>query len=108
MVITNTFYQLLFVIITAAFFVFSNLVTFQWTKTGQNWLWIPVFLSACIGYVFFGYYVKQTNLSISSGLVDAFIVIFSILIGIFILKDVVTFKQTIGLLFAIVAVTLIL
>ena len=102
------FYQILFVSITAGFFVFSNIISYQWAKTNQYWLWPLIFFSACVGYILFGFLVKQSNLSVSSGLVDALIVIISILIGIFVFKDVVTIKQTIGLVLACISVILIL
>ena len=104
----NIFYQFLFVAVTVGFFVAGNMITAQWAKTGNNLLWIPVFISAAIGYVLFGYLIKQTNLSISAGLVDAGIVVFSILIGIFILKDAVDAKQVAGLILACLAVILLI
>lgn len=104
----NILYQILLVTVTVGFFIASNVIASQWAKTNQHWLWFPIFISACIGYVLFGYLIRQTNLSITSGLVDALIVIISILIGIFIVKDAVTTKQIIGLILAIFAVILIL
>ncbi len=104
----NVFYQFLLVVIIAGLFVAGNVITAHWAKTGQNLLWIPVFISAAVGYVLFGLLVKQTNLAIGAGLVDALLVIFSILIGVFILKDVVNTKQIIGLVFAILAAILLI
>lgn len=103
----NIFYQIIFVLITTGFFVAGNVITSYWAKTNNNLLWIPIIISASIGYFLFGLMLKQTNLSVSSGLVDAGIVIFSILIGIFIFKDIVTAKQAIGLILACLAVILI-
>ena len=104
----NIIYQLLFVLITTGFFVAGNTITAQWAKTNNHFLWIPIFLFACIGYVLFGLLVKQTNLAIGTGLVDALLVIISILIGILIFKDIVTIQQTIGLILACVALILII
>src|SRR3989344_7511959 len=104
----NTFYQFLFVFITTGFFVAGNVITAQWAKTGQNLLLIPIFIVACIGYVLFGLLIKQTNLAISTGLVDALLVVLSISIGIFILKDAVNTQQIVGLVLACLAVILMI
>src|SRR3989344_3260269 len=104
----NTLYQFLFALITAGFFIASNVITAYWVKTNNNLLWIAVFISASIGYIFFGSLIKQTNLSISTGLVDTLLLIISILIGIFILKDVINIQQTVGLILACLAVILLI
>ena len=104
----NVLFQIVFVLITASFFVFGSLITTHWAKTDQVWLWIPVFVSASMGYILFGYLIKNTNLSISAGLVDATILIVSILIGIFVFKDVVTTRQAIGLVLASLSLLLVL
>jgi|SRR3989344_5912959 len=105
----NIFYQFLFVLVTTGFFVIANVITSQWAKTGQHLLWIPIFLSAIIGYTLFGLLIRQyqNSLSIAVGVVDALLVVVSILIGVFILKDVVNLKQVFGLIFACLAVMLL-
>jgi|SRR3989344_8201212 len=104
----NTLYQFLFVFITAGFFIASNVITTYWAKTNNHLLWIPIFISASIGYILFGLLIKQTNLSISTGLIDSLLLIISILIGIFILKDVINIQQTVGLILACLAVILLI
>ena len=104
----NIFYQLLFILVTTGFFVAGNTITAQWAKTNNHLLWIPIFISAAIGYVLFGLLVKQTNLAIGTGLVDALLVVISILIGIFIFKDVINIQQAVGLVFACIAVVLLI
>ncbi|KKP43024.1 MAG: hypothetical protein A2639_01745 [Candidatus Staskawiczbacteria bacterium RIFCSPHIGHO2_01_FULL_34_27] len=104
----NIFYQFLFIFVTTGFFVACNVITAQWAKTGQNLLWIPVFVCAMIGYILFGLLIKQTNLAVSSGLVDALLVVLSISIGIFILKDAVNTQQIVGLVLACLAVILMI
>ena len=104
----SIFYHFLFVLITTAFFVAANTITAHWAKTSNNLLWIPVFICAIIGYVLFGLLIKQTNFSISVGIVDALLVVISILIGVFILKDIVSIKQIMGLAFACLAVMLLI
>ena len=104
----NIFYQILFVLVTTSFFVAGNTITAQWAKTNNHWLWIPIFISAVIGYFLFGLLVKQTNLAIGAGLIDALLVIISILIGIFIFKNMVTIQQAIGLVLASIAVILLI
>lgn len=104
----NVFYNILFVVITTSFFVAGNYITAQWARTNNNLLWIPVFISACLGYVLFGFLIKRSNLSISTGLVDAILVIASILIGLFIFKDLISAKQLIGLILACIAVVLLI
>lgn len=51
---------------------------------------------------------KAKNLAVSTGLVDALIVVISILIGIFILKDAVTIPQAAGLALAFLAVAFLM
>lgn len=104
----NPFFQFLFVLVTTGFFVAGNSLTAHWAKTSQHFLWIPIFLSAMIGYILFGFLIKQTNFSISVGLVDSLIIVLSILIGIFIFKDTVNVQQGLGLVFACLAVILLI
>ena len=104
----NILFQILLVTITTGLFVVGNTITAHWAKTNNHFLWVPIIISAVIGYFLFGLLVKQTNLTISAGLIDAFLVIISIKIGIFIFKDVVTFKQVIGLVLACIAVIFII
>src|SRR3989338_3113865 len=103
----NFFYQILFVLITTGFFVAGNTITAHWARTNQQWLWIPIVLCAAIGYMLFGLLIRQTNFSVSVGLVDALLVVISIAIGVFILKDTVNIQQMIGLAFACLAVILL-
>jgi drug/metabolite transporter (DMT)-like permease len=104
----SAFYQFLLALLSSGFFVAANVITSHWSKTEQTLLLIPVVIFSFVGYILFGLLIKQSNLAISSGLVDALIVIFSILIGIFILNDTVTNRQLIGLILACLAVILLL
>lgn len=101
-------FQLIIAALSASFFVASNVVASHWAKTSQHWLWLPIFGMAATGYILFGVLIKQSNLSISAGLVDTIIVIGSILIGTLFLQDALTTRQTIGLVFAILAVIFVM
>lgn len=89
-------------------FVGGNTITAQWAKTNNHVLWIPIFLCAVIGYVLFGFLVRQTNLAIGTGLVDALLVVASITIGVFTFEDPVNTQQVVGLVFASLAVILLI
>ena len=93
---------------TASFFVFSNSLTGIWAKTHQWWLWIPICLAACVGYFTFGVLMKQANLSVSTGLVDTLILICSIIVGVFLFRDVLTARQIIGLSLACASVIILM
>lgn len=93
-------------IIACAFiFIACDAASALWAKTNNKYFFLAIFISP-LGYLLFGYINKYSSLSISSGLVNAMVIICTILIGIFYFGDVLKMNQIAGLLAAIFAVIL--
>ena len=87
-------------------FILSDSLSASWGKSGNLIALIAVCFLAPFGYFFFGLLSKNNTLSVASGLVNVMIVIGTILIGIFYFNDDITYRQKIGLVFAVLSVFL--
>lgn len=92
---------------SALLFILSDSLSANWGKNGNVWSLVIMCFVAPVGYVLFGLLNRNTSLSVSSGLVNIFLIIGTILIGIFYFDDVLTTRQSFGLIFAIIAVILL-
>jgi multidrug transporter EmrE-like cation transporter len=100
-------YKWILIFACAAFFILSDSLSASWGKTGQANPLIVMTILAPIGYLLFGLINRNSTLAVSSGLVNVIIIIGTIMVSVFYFKDPVTGRQTIGLLFAFLAVALL-
>ena len=88
-------------------FVFVDWFSVKWFETG-NFLYAPLIaVLATAAYWIFGWVSNHTSLSVTSGLINTGIVVGTILVGIFVRKDVLDAQQKIGLITAISSVALL-
>jgi len=87
-----------------------NLSFLKMLRTGQvtnmAWLGLPVLVYALQPIIFF-FGLKYTSLTVLNLLWDVISDILVTTAGIFYFKEVVTFRQTIGIVFAVIAVVLL-
>ncbi|MBP9773124.1 MAG: hypothetical protein KBD00_00660 [Candidatus Peribacteraceae bacterium] len=104
----NFINQWFFIIGATGLFILSDALAANWAKNDSPVSIALLLALAPLGYIFFGYLNKIRSLSVSSGLVNMFLLIGTILVGVFIFNDSITVKQIIGLCFAFVAVFLLI
>jgi hypothetical protein len=100
-------YKWFLILLSAAIFVLSDTLSASWGKTGNRFSLIAMLITAPLGYIAFAILNKNTTLSVSSGLVNIFLLIGTICVGIFYFGDSLTIRQGAGLVFATVAVVLL-
>jgi multidrug transporter EmrE-like cation transporter len=99
-------YQWLIIVLSASLFVFCDYLSTNWARTNNMNSIVLVFVLGPIAYILFGLLTRIKSVSISSGIVNMFLLIGTILVGIFIFKDHLDIKQIFGLILALIAVIL--
>lgn len=99
--------QWIFVIGTATIFILCDAISAFWARTGNHMALAGICVLAPLGYYLFGILNKQISLSVSSGLVNVFLLTGAILFGVFIFHDHLTSKQIAGLFFATITIFLL-
>lgn len=102
------FYKWMLIIICAAAFILCDTLSAHWGRTNNQASLVTMSILAPIGYIVFGQTNRNSNLAVSSGMVNMMLIIGTIMISIFYFKDVLTIRQTFGLGFAITAVGLMI
>ncbi len=100
-------YQWLLIFISAALFVYCDYLSTNWARFNSLYSIVGVFVLAPIGYILFGLLTRSKTVSVSSGLVNMFLLIGTILVGIFLFKDALSIKQEMGLVLAVIAIALL-
>lgn len=103
----STLTKILLGISVASIFVLSDYLSAQWGKTSSTTFFVLMVVTAPIAYIFFGVMAKWNGLAVTSGLVNTWIVIGSIAVGLVFFKEKITQVQTVGLLLAVLAVYLL-
>lgn len=100
-------FRLTIAFVSTSLFVLIDWFSVRWYETGSI-MYVPILLAlALCAYWTFGWVTHMTSLSTTSGLINTGIVVGSILVGVFIRKDVLDLQQKIGLLTAIASVGLL-
>lgn len=91
----------------ASLFVLADAISAHWARSAQH-LWIAVLIIiAPIAYIFFGLMTKRFPLGVVSGLVNTWIVVGTISVGVIFFHDALTTRQIVGLIFAVTSVYLL-
>ena len=91
----------------ALLFVTANVLTKKSLDTGWGWLTIVVSVIAIAAFASFRILCKSYGLAVASGVVDALLTIFTILIALIVFKESLNVKQYIGLALLIVGLQLV-
>ena len=94
-------------IISVLLFVLIDWFSVKWFESGSHFYAPIIAILALSAYWLFGWLSHTTSLSVTSGLINTGIVIGTILVGIFLRKDVLDLQQKIGLVTAILTVALL-
>lgn len=92
---------------TALIFVFCDSMSAYWAKKGSVLALVVMAIFAPIGYVCFGLLSNHVTLSAASGLVNMFLLLGTVLVGVYVFNDTLSTRQYLGLGFAIVAILLL-
>lgn len=92
----------------ACFFVFCDLLAAHWGKSGSIASLTSVLILAPFSYILFGYLNQKYPLAIVSSWVVLVLCITSVFFGFFVFGEQLTVRQTIGVIFSITAITLLL
>ena len=101
-------YKWILIIICASIFVLSDTLSAYWGRTSYEPSLILMTFLAPVGYFLFALINKNSNLAVSSGLVNMMLIIGTIMVSIFYFKDSLTIRQSFGLVLAITAVGLMI
>ena len=74
-------------------FVFSDSLSAYWGKTGNKFALFAFLLASPIGYLFFALLNRKLSLGISSGIVNLFMIMGNIAIGLLVFGEILTLKQ---------------
>lgn len=90
-------------------FTLCDTLAAMWAKNGSQTALYAALLFSPLGYLFFAYLNTKIQLAIVSGLVNAFIVLFTTIVGVVIFGETqFTTAQVIGLISIVVGVYLVL
>lgn len=89
-------------------FILCDSLAAHWGKNQSITSLIAVIILAPFSYILFGYLNQKYPLSIISAWIVLAICIGTVLIGIFVFNDQLTFKQCIGLALAILSISLLI
>lgn len=95
------------VLFCGAIFTLCDSLSANWGKTG-NWQSMAiVIVLAPFTYLLFGLLNQKVQLGIAGSLVNLIIVVGTVLVGTFYFQEAMTFRQLIGLAFAVIAIVLL-
>ncbi|MBX7133087.1 MAG: DMT family transporter [Fimbriimonadaceae bacterium] len=91
----------------AALLIASNILTKLSLAAGRGWLMVVVYGCAALGYAFFRKVTVSAGVARGEALIGSLITLFTVAIGVFILRETITLKQAIGLVLIAVGIVLI-
>lgn len=92
------------VLFTTFLFILSDSLAANWGKNHSFTSLAFLFITAPIGYIFFGLINKQKTLAVSSGIVNVGLILGTILVSFSYFQESLSLKQIVGLTCAILAV----
>ena len=102
-----TVFRLAVLALCASLFVVCDTLAAHWGKNGSTASLIAVIILAPFSYILFGYLNQRYPLAIVSAWVVLVLCVATVLIGIFFFGDHLTFRQGIGVVLAIIAMSLL-
>lgn len=100
-------YKWLAVLGTASVFILCDSLSAQWGKRGDKVALGLMIVISPLGYACFGWLNQSTTLSAASGMVNMFLLMGTVAVGVFYFNDELTYKQYVGLAFALIAIILL-
>ncbi len=95
------------IIVSTLLFILSDSLSAQWGKMGGRYILFGIVIVAPLGYIFFGILNRHRSLASSSGIVNMGLLIGTVLMSYFFFKEPLNIRESIGILFAIVAIFLL-
>lgn len=99
--------RVLLALFVASIFILCDSLSAKWGKHGSLWAFLLMVPLAPVGYWFFGYMNRNLSLSIVTGLVNVFLLIGTVSVGIFYFNDDLFLRHYIGLGFAFASLVLL-
>lgn len=104
----SLFYRLTIFFACAVLFVVCDVLAANWAKNGSAPSFYALILCAPLAYISFGYLNQKYALAVVSAWVVLVVCVSSVLLGIFVFNDQLTFRHGIGIVLAIVSAVLLL
>ena len=102
------FYKWALIVACALIFILCDAFSASWGRNDDIRSLAIMCILAPIGYFIFGLINRNSNLAVSSGIVNMILIIGTIIISIFYFGDALTIRQSLGLIFAVTAVALMI
>lgn len=100
-------YHLLLIVCSTVLFIFSDSLAANWSKNNSFNSLLILFFCAPLGYVFFGLLNRDRTLATSSGIVNMGLLIGTVLVSLLYFNEAINLRQTVGLIFAFLAMCLL-
>ncbi len=88
-------------------FALVDSMSAYWGRTGNKLTLSLIILLGPIAYILFAFIVREYGLAISLIIINLLIILEGVLIGVFLYKEKLKTKQSIGIIFAFISILLI-